>query len=198
MEALIRELIQKAHGFRHIMEAGNRLMSGSGEDIFGKAVALLDDERYQLRMLGTYLLGQLSVNEPAALAILKGKVAADPNWRVQEMLAKAFDYHCRITGYQAALPLIGEWLSGKHPNIPRAVIEGLRIWTARPYFRDHPDRAITLISAHRAAESKYLRKSVGNALRDIRKKHRQLVDAETALWDVANTRVAYVRKLVEK
>lgn len=35
--------------------------------------------------------------------------------------------------------------------------------TSRPYFRDHPQIAIQLLSAHREDASEYVRKSVGNA-----------------------------------
>ena len=54
----------------------------------------------------------------------------------------------------------------------RAVTEGLRIWTGRPYFHNHPEVAIQLLSQLRNDESEYVRKSVGNALRDISKKHK--------------------------
>ena len=33
------------------------------------------------------------------------------SWKVQEILAMAFDNHCKIIGYEAALPLIKEWLN---------------------------------------------------------------------------------------
>ena len=55
------------------------------------------------------------------------------------------------------------------------MIEGLRIWTNRPFFKTNPALAIKLLSQHKADPSEYLRKSVGNALRDIGKKHSALV-----------------------
>ena len=33
------------------------------------------------------------------------------SWKVQEILAMAFDNHCKIIGYEAALLLIKEWLN---------------------------------------------------------------------------------------
>lgn len=60
-------------------------------------------------------------------------------------------------------------MSDKKANVRRAVIEGLRIWTGRPYFKENPEIAIQLISEQKSDDSEYLRKSVGNALRDISK-----------------------------
>ena len=86
------------------------------------------------------------------------------------MLAKAFDEICKYKGYESSLPLIEEWINDNNPNVVRAVTEGLRIWTNRPFFKENPMIAIALISKHKEDESEYLRKSVGNALKDISKK----------------------------
>ena len=126
-------------------------------------------EAYQVRMYAVFLLGHLS-QEPDVLSFLRDDVSADSNWRVQEVLAKAFDDFCAVRGYEAALPVIDEWLSDPRPNVRRAVTEGLRIWTSRPYFRDHPGDAVSRLSRLRSDSSEYVRKSVGNALRDISKK----------------------------
>ena len=80
----------------------------------------------------------------------------------------------------------------------KSVSEGLRIWTARPYFSDHPAAAIALLSQHHADASVYLRKSVGNALRDISRKHPDLVRAELAHWDRSDKRVLVTYKLAAK
>jgi len=64
------------------------------------------------------------------------------------------------------------------------VIEGLRILTGRPYFKEHPKVAIHLISPHKSEDSEYLRKSVGNALRNISKKHPAEVSEELATWNL--------------
>jgi 3-methyladenine DNA glycosylase AlkC len=59
----------------------------------------------------------------------------------------------------------------------RAVSEGLRIWTNRPYFNEHPQEAINILSKYKTDESEYVRKSIGNALKDISKKHPELIKA---------------------
>ena len=151
-------------------------------------------EAYQVRMYAVFLLGHLS-QEPDVLSFLRDDVSADSNWRVQEVLAKAFDDFCAVRGYEAALPVIDEWLSDPRPNVRRAVTEGLRIWTSRPYFRDHPGDAVSRLSRLRSDSSEYVRKSVGNALRDISKKHPELVAAELRTWSLETTEVAQVYRL---
>ena len=151
-------------------------------------------EAYQVRMYAVFLLGHLS-QESDVLSFLRDDVSADSNWRVQEVLAKAFDDFCAVRGYEAALPVIDEWLSDPRPNVRRAVTEGLRIWTSRPYFRDHPGDAVSRLSRLRSDSSEYVRKSVGNALRDISKKHPELVAAELRTWSLETTEVAQVYRL---
>jgi 3-methyladenine DNA glycosylase AlkC len=51
------------------------------------------------------------------------------------------------------------------------------------FFCDHPDTAIKLLSQLRDDDSDYVRKSVGNALRDISRKHKALVKAELQQWE---------------
>lgn len=84
------------------------------------------------------------------------------------------------------------------PNVRRAVSEGLRIWTSRPYFRDNPQMAIQLLSAHREDTSEYVRKSVGNALRDISKKYPELISKELNSWDLSSKEIKQVYKLASK
>lgn len=151
-------------------------------------------EAYQVRMYAVFLLGHLS-QESDVLSFLRDDVSADSNWRVQEVLAKAFDDFCAARGYEVALPVIDEWLSDPRPNVRRAVTEGLRIWTSRPYFRDHPGDAVSRLSRLRSDSSEYVRKSVGNALRDISKKHPELVAAELRTWSLETKEVAQVYRL---
>ena len=149
-------------------------------------------------MLAATILGRLATEDYNALRFLKERVSTDENWRVQEMLAKAFDEVCKHRGYEVSLPLIEEWITGDNPNVIRAVTEGLRIWTSRPYFKENPSVAIALIAKHKAHESEYLRKSVGNALRDISKKHAELVQSEVQTWDLSNSKVLFTYKLATK
>ena len=144
-----------------------------------KELALLaySSKLYQVRMYAVFLFGYLSDYEEI-LTFLRDEVSKDENWRVQEVLAKAFDEFCKKVGYEQALLTIDEWLKNGNANAKRAVTEGLRIWTNRPYFKDNPDEAIRRLASLKEDESEYLRKSVGNALKDISKKFPNLVKAE--------------------
>lgn len=198
MEKLIDDIKKIEHGFKHIVETGDIILVDKTQNHFDFATKLLPDETYQVRMLATYLLGKLSTDNTRALNLLETKVADDKDWRVQEMLAKAFDYYCKTIGYEKTLPTIKKWLTDKNPNIKRAVIEGLRIWTNRPYFKDNATTAIQLISEHKSDDSEYLRKSVGNALRDISKKHTDKVHNEISTWDLTNKKTEFTYKLIRR
>ena len=161
------------------------------------AMQAYQSETYQVRMYAVFLMGYLSQQEDI-LAYLREQVCLDPNWRVQEVLAKAFDHYCKTTGYQAALPVIDDWLGHSQSNTRRAVTEGLRIWTSRPYFKDHPQEAIRRIACLKRDPSDYVRKSVGNALRDISRKFPDLIQAELATWTLDSKDIQQVHKLASK
>lgn len=197
LQSILDHITSIENGFKHIIEAGDQILSDQKEDHFQLAMEFLKSNDYQVRMLATYILGQLSPTHPEALEFMKEKISPDPNWRVQEMLAKSFDYYCSASGYEESLPEIRKWLSDPDANIKRAVIEGLRIWTGRPYFKDHPEAAIDLISKHRADESEYVRKSTGNALRDIGKKHPDLINRELSGWDLKDKKTLFTYKLAK-
>lgn len=152
---------------------------------------------YQVRMYGVFLFGYLS-DKKDILVFMRDEVSEDDNWRVQEVLAKAFDEFCRKTGYEKALPIIDEWLDNHNPNTRRAVTEGLRIWTSRPYFKDNPKEAIKRIAALKEDTSEYVRKSVGNALRDISKKFPELIKTELNNWKLDSKEINQVYKLASK
>ena len=196
---ILNRILQIEHGFQHIIDGADEILSTySKEQCFEFALELLKHEVYQARMLATTILGRLATEDNNALCFLKERISTDENWRVQEMLAKAFDEVCKHRGYEVSLPLIEEWLNDNNPNVVRAVMEGLRIWTSRPFFKENPSIAIALIAKHKAHQSEYLRKSVGNALKDISKKHRELIRAEVRQWDLSNPRVLFTYKLATK
>lgn len=195
VEGLEREFSAIERGFlREQRRARSDYASFDPEQARRVAFLAYRSEVYQVRMYAVFLLGHLS-QESDVLSFLRDDVSADSNWRVQEVLAKAFDDFCAVRGYEAALPIIDEWLSNPRPNVRRAVTEGLRIWTSRPYFRDHPGDAIARLSRLRSDASEYVRKSVGNALRDISKKHPELVAAELRTWSLETKKVSQVYRL---
>ena len=152
---------------------------------------------YQVRMYAVFLFGHLS-DSKEILAFLRDEVSKDKNWRVQEVLAKAFDEFCKKVGYEQALLTIDEWLKNGNANTKRAVSEGLRIWTNRPYFKDNPNEAIRRLASLKEDESEYLRKSVGNALKDISKKFPNLIKAELASWNLSSKEAMQTYKFASK
>ncbi|EEI92439.1 hypothetical protein HMPREF0765_2054 [Sphingobacterium spiritivorum ATCC 33300] len=195
----IQRIIKTEHGFKPFEdEARNLFGSHSLADSKNIALELLHHDFYQVRSVGIFILGFIAAEDKTVLAVLKESARNDESWQVQEIIAKAFDQFCRDNGYEHSLPEIKEWLSEKHPNICRAVTEGLRIWTSRPYFKDHPQEAILFISRHKSSDSEYLRKSVGNSLRDISKKYPELVEKEISNWDLSDSKTAFTHKYVLK
>ena len=152
---------------------------------------------YQVRMYGVFLFGYLSIDNEI-LAFMRDEVSKDENWRVQEVLAKTFDEFCKSIGYEKSLPIIDEWLNHDNPNTRRAVTEGLRIWTSRTYFKENPNEAIRRIANLKEDKSEYVRKSVGNALRDISKKFPELIKDELNTWKLENKEINQVYKLTSK
>lgn len=154
-------------------------------------------EVYQVRMYGVFLFGYLSTDKEI-LTFMREEVSKDDNWRVQEVLAKLFDEFCKSIGYEKTLIVIDEWLNHDNPNTRRAVTEGLRIWTSRPYFKENPKEAIRRIANLKEDKSEYVRKSVGNALRDISKKFPELIKDELNTWKLENKEINQVYMLANK
>jgi len=199
VETLTRRVKKTEHGFIDIQVTADEVVVGKTvEESFRLARRLYDSEVYQARSLAAFILGALAAKSDKGLSYLRMRVSKDKDWRVQEILAKAFDRYCADVGYEHALPVIKDWLADSNPNVRRAVTEGLRIWTGRPYFCDHPKTAVRFLSHLKDDDSEYVRRSTGNALRDISKKHREIVKAELQKWDVSRKSIKQTYKLASR
>ena len=178
-------------------KAINDYKSNGIEYIKELAFLAYHSEVYQVRMYGVFLFGYLSTDKEI-LTFMREEVSKDDNWRVQEVLAKSFDEFCKSIGYEKTLTVIDEWLNHDNPNTRRAVTEGLRIWTSRPYFKENPKEAIRRIANLKEDKSEYVRKSVGNALRDISKKFPELIKDELNTWKLENKEINQVYMLANK
>ena len=198
IKSLEKELSLFEHGFK---EEEKRAIADykANDKNYIKRLAFLSfkSDIYQVRMYSVFLFGYLSENSDI-LTYMKDEVSKDSNWRVQEVLAKAFDEFCKKIGYEKSLPVIDEWLNSENPNTRRAVVEGLRIWTSRPYFKNNPNEAIRRIADLKDDSSEYVRKSVGNALRDISKKFPELIRIELRNWNLESKEINQVYKLASK
>jgi len=155
-------------------------------------------ELYYIQAMAVYIMGLIAHKYKKALGFMKSTVSRNPSWQVQEFLAMAFDTHCKSIGYEKSMKIIGEWLNDKNQNTRRAVTEGLRIWTKRSYFEDNPEEAIKILSKHKTDESEYVRKSAGNALKDISKTYPELVKKELSTWNLNTKEINQVYKLATK
>jgi hypothetical protein len=199
IETLAARVRGVEHGFMPMkVEAQGVVREYPAGESLQIARGLLGSPEHQARTVGTFVLGMLASGSDEALALMKEEVSSDPDWRVQEILAQAFDIYCADRGYEASLPTIREWLADGRANVRRAVTEGLRIWTSRPYFKEHPEVAVRMLGALHADESEYVRKSVGNALRDISRKHPAPVAREVQTWDLGDKKVRQTYKLAAK
>ena len=160
------------------------------------AMECYGSEFYYIQAMGVYILGL--IGNHGALDYLKNTVSKNPAWQVQEFLAMAIDNYCKRNGYEESITIIHEWMYDQNANIRRAVVEGLRIWTRRPYFRDNPELTIRLISSLKSDESEYVRKSVGNALKDISKEFPEFVKNELDYWELDAKTIKQVYKLAKK
>ena len=178
---------------------GFSIQPKNNDRVYVKTLAFLSYESkvYQVRMYGVFIFGYLS-DDSDILTFMRDEVSKDDNWRVQEVLAKAFDEYCRNTGYESAIPVIDEWLKSDNPNTRRAVTEGLRIWTSKSYFKENPQEAIKRISSLKEDTSEYVRKSVGNALRDISRKFPELIKEELKTWNLETKEIKQVYKLASR
>ena len=195
---LEREFSSRENGFKaEESRALSDYKSHGNEYIKKLAFLAYKSEVYQVRMYAVFLLGYLSEDDNI-LAFMRDTVSKDDNWRVQEILAKSFDEFCKKKGYGNAIPTIDEWLTNSNPNTRRAVTEGLRVWTSRPYFKENPAEAIERLADLREDSSEYVRKSVGNALRDISKKYPELIKTELDSWKLESQEINQVYKLASK
>lgn len=198
IKSLGKELSLFEHGFKE--EEKRALVDYKTNDkdyIKRLAFSAFKSDVYQVRMYSVFLFGYLS-EDKNILMFLRDEVSKDSNWRVQEVLAKSFDEFCKIIGYEKALPVIDDWLKNSNHNTRRAVTEGLRIWTGRPYFKANPNEAIRRLAALRDDPSEYVRKSVGNALRDISKKYPELIRVELSTWSLETKGIKQVYQLANK
>lgn len=196
IKSLEKEFSEITNGFKEI-EKKALYDFKSNDYYYIKELSYLayKSDSYQVRMYSVFLFGYLS-EDREILNFMKDIVSKDNNWRVQEILAKSFDEYCKRLGYEKSI--IDEWLNDSNPNTRRAVTEGLRIWTNKPYFKENPIEAIKRLSNLKHDNSEYVRKSVGNALRDISKKYPQLIVTELNNWNLEIKEIKQVYKLASK
>ena len=156
--AYLKEVIPERDSLKLVKkEAENYYKQHSLDECFTTVLELYQSDNFQIQEVGVFLVGYAACENTNALSFLKDTVSQHKSWKVQEILAMAFDNYCKIIGYETAIPVIKEWLKSDCANTRRAVSEGLRIWTSRPYFKEHPQIAIRLLSSLKDDESDSVR-----------------------------------------
>lgn len=154
----------------------------------------LSHKIYQVRFFCSLVTGIIAFTNKEYLQLIRKGYCFDENWRVQEANAKAFNYFCEYNGYKNSLEIIYDWIGDKNENVRRAVTEGLRVWTSKPYFKDHPEEAIKILSSLQKDNSLYVQKSVANCFSDISKHYPFLVLDCFASWDISDERSYFIVK----
>jgi hypothetical protein len=182
-----------------IRQAAQAFLAQPRPGAFEQAVAMYAHPAWEVRSLALALLGGLAAGDPRAAAFLFERCGDDPAWQANEALAMAFDDYCAAVGYEQAIPLMRQWLHAPQAKLRRAVSEGLRPWIAskRAVFASNPQLAIDLLGTLKDDPSHYVQASTGNALRDISRKHFDLVLAALRAW-VAEQPQSQARRTVAK
>lgn len=182
-----------------IRQAARAFLAQSTSDVFEQAVAIYAHSAWEVRSFALALLGGLAAGDPRALAFLYERCGNDPAWQANEALAMVFDNYCAAVGYEQALPVLRQWLQAPQANLRRAASEGLWPWIARrrAVFASNPQLAIELLGMLKDDPSRYVQESAGNALRDISRKHFDLVLAALRSWLVEQPQ-SPARRMVAK
>jgi hypothetical protein len=157
------------HGFAPLVALAKQI--AAAENALDLAERLWESPEHQCRMLGVIVWGDLSPRHPELLARIREAAIADADWRVQEIVARSLTAWCTANGWEASVATLEEWLADDHATVRRAATEGPRVWTRRPYFREHPEVAVRMLRAQLDDPDDYARRSAENALRDVLKRH---------------------------
>ena len=90
-------------------EAEKYFKDYSIDECYDMALELYKSDNFQIQEVGVLLLGYVANIKKEALDFLYNTVSKHDNWKVQEVLAMAFDNYCSIIGYENSLPVIKEW-----------------------------------------------------------------------------------------
>ena len=92
VESLIRRAQRTTSGFGDLRRAADEVVANQTRaGSLASAKQLFASEVYQARMVATFIFGLLAAQSREALSLMRERVSQDPDWRVQEILAQAFD-----------------------------------------------------------------------------------------------------------
>ncbi|MCU1415253.1 MAG: hypothetical protein JWN80_2593 [Microbacteriaceae bacterium] len=175
VEGLRSRAREVQHGFKDLVAMATDIETRHADEVLRIADELRAAPEHQARMLAIIIWGDLAGQHPELITRLRDDVSPDPDWRVQEMLARSFTAWCTANGWEASVPTIASWLADPRPHVRRAATEGPRVWTSRDYFRAHPEIAVGMLRGQLDDPDDYARRSAENALRDVLKRYPRLI-----------------------
>ena len=124
----LSELIPERDSLKIVKtEAKNYYKNHTPQECYEIYPELYASDNFQIQEAGVFLAGYVADEYPDALAFLHDTVSQHPSWKVQEILAMAFDNYCAKIGYEKALPTIEAWFVDDCANIRRYRLEDLFI-----------------------------------------------------------------------
>ncbi|MDJ0752964.1 MAG: DNA alkylation repair protein [Ardenticatenaceae bacterium] len=136
-------------------------------DVFALAQGLVHSKVVQVRMLAITLLGLTADQIVDAKTMMRKMAANDDSELVHDALGVAFELYCSRVGYAYVQSEIAEWLTDRSPIVRRAVIEGLRVWTDRPYFDLWPEEAVAYLQWLVDDDDDHVAQSAHDALNEV-------------------------------
>ena len=98
--AHLKEVIPEKDSLKLVKkEAENYYKQHSLDECFATGLELYQSENFQIQEVGVFLVGYAACKNTSALSFLKDTVSQHKSWKVQEILAMAFDNYCKIIGY---------------------------------------------------------------------------------------------------
>lgn len=103
----LADLIPKIDSLKLVrVEAEKYYKAHTLDECYNMGLELYQSDNFQIQEVGVFLLGYSTHENENALSFLQDEVSQHESWKVQEILAMAFDNHCKIIGYETAFILL--------------------------------------------------------------------------------------------
>jgi 3-methyladenine DNA glycosylase AlkC len=150
---------------------------------------LINDKHWEIRKFTAFIAVNCSTEEKDLtyyMSIIKD-AAEDDHFGVRESAQMAMRELLQVFPKQI-FRYYDKWVVDHNENVRRCVSESLRpvLVSGKNWIRDKPDITIQILAKLNCDKSLYVRKSVGNNLADISRRHPKLVLKTLHEWLTAN------------
>ena len=148
--------------------------------------SLINSDHWQVRHLTALIATNCCIDENCIspyVSVIKS-AANDPHFGVRESAQMAMRELLQVFPDEVLQLYDNEWLTNPEENIRRCVSESLRpvLVGGKNWIREEPREAIKRLKRLNRDPSLYVRKSVGNNLSDISRRHSDLVLVTLRNW----------------